>query len=66
MSIKRKYIPLFILAALAGLAFRYGSGSPPSNQPTLTLLTADNLDQFKREFNQAADRNRLVLLFSPT
>jgi hypothetical protein len=66
MSMKRKYVPLFILAALAGLVFWYFLGSAPSDQPPLTSLTADNLDQFKREFNQAADRNRLVLLFSPT
>ncbi len=29
-------------------------------------LASSNLDQFKREFNSAADRNRLVLLLSPT
>jgi len=61
-----KYVPLFIVAALACLVFWYFWGSPPKGQPPLTSLTPNNLDQFKREFNEAADRNRLVLLLSPT
>jgi hypothetical protein len=63
---KRKYVPLFILAALAVLVFWYFSGSAPGDQPPLTSLSVNNLNQFKREFNGAADRNRMVLLLSPT
>jgi hypothetical protein len=66
MNMKRKDALLFIVAALAGVLFWHFSGSAPKDQPSLTLLTTDNLDQFKHEFNQAADRTRLVLLFSPT
>ena len=66
MRAKMKYVPWFIVAALACLVFWYFSGAPPIGQPPLTSLTANNLDQFKREFNDAADRNRLVLLLSPT
>jgi hypothetical protein len=66
MRAKMKCVPLFIVAALACLVFWYFSGAPPNGQPPLTSLTANNLDQFKREFNDAADRNRLVLLLSPT
>jgi hypothetical protein len=66
MNMKRKYALLFIVAALVGVLFWHFSGSAPKDQPPLASLTTDNLDQFKREFNQAADRNRLVLLFSPT
>ncbi len=66
MRVKMKYVPLFIVAALACLVFWYFWGAPPNGQPPLTSLTANNLDQFKREFNDAADRNRLVLLLSPT
>src|SRR6266571_4624196 len=62
MRVKMKYVPLFIVAALACLVFWYFWGSPPKGQPPLTSLTPNNLDQFKREFNEAADRNRLVLL----
>ena len=66
MRVKMKYVPLFVVAALACLVFWYFWGSPPKGQPPLTSLTPNNLDQFKREFNEAADRNRLVLLLSPT
>jgi hypothetical protein len=66
MRSKLKYAPLFIVAALACLIFWYFWGSPPSGQPPLTSLTPNNLDQFKRKFNGAVDRDRMVLLLSPT
>ena len=40
-------------------------GTPPS-QPPLTSLTQENFEHFRLEFNNAADRARLVLLLSPT
>jgi hypothetical protein len=61
-----KYMTLLGVAAVACLVFWYFSGTRPKDQPPLTSLTQDNLEQFKREFNNAADRTRLVLLFSPT
>jgi len=66
MRVKMRYVPLFVAATLACLVFWYFLGSPPNGQPPLASLTPNNLDQFKREFNGAADRNRLVLLLSPT
>jgi len=66
MKMQMKYVPLVAVAAVAYIAFWYYWGSSPSGQPLLTTLTPDNLDQFKRDFNEAADRNRLVLLLSPT
>lgn len=66
MRSKLKYVPLVIVAALGCLIFLYFWGSPPSGQPPLTSLTHNNLDQFKQEFNGAVDRNRMVLLLSPT
>jgi len=66
MRSKLKYMPLLIVAALACLIFWYFWGSPPNGQPPLTSLTSNNLDQFKREFNGAVDRSRMVLLLSPT
>ncbi len=67
MRVNMKYIPLAVCAALACVVLWYFSGgSRPSGQPPLTSLTPSNLDQFKREFNGAADRNRMVLLLSPT
>jgi hypothetical protein len=66
MRVKMKYVPLIFVAALACLVFWYFWGSSPSGQPPLASLTPNNLDQFRREFNGASDRNRLVLLLSPT
>lgn len=66
MRVTMKYVPLFIVVALACLVFWYFWGAPPNGQAPLTSLTANNLDQFKREFNDAADGNRLLLLLSPT
>jgi hypothetical protein len=59
---------LFLAVALAFLIFWYfwGWSRTPHDQPPLTSLAPNNLEQFKREFNEAADRNRLVLLLSPT
>lgn len=57
---------VFIGVALSVGWYLWGSGYAPRGQPPLTSLTPINLDLFKREFNSAADRNRLVLLLSPT
>lgn len=63
-----KYALLLVGVALAFAAYWYywGSSRTPSGQPPLTSLTAGNLDQFKRAFNEPADRTRLLLLVSPT
>jgi hypothetical protein len=63
-----KYALWLVAVALAFFVFRYfwGWSRSPKGQPPLTSLTSSNLDQFKRKFNNAADRNRLVLLLSPT
>ena len=63
-----KYALLLVGVALAFTAYWYywGSSRTPRGQPPLTSLTTSNLDQFKRAFNDAADRTRLVLLVSPT
>jgi len=64
--VKRKYITLSLVIALALVVYWYYWGSSPRGQPPLTSLTPKNLDQFKQAFNGAADRARLVLLLSPT
>jgi len=64
--VKRKYITLSLVIALALVVYWYYWGSSPGGQPPLTSLTPINLDQFKQAFNGAADRARLVLLLSPT
>jgi hypothetical protein len=64
--VRRKYITLSLVIALALAVYWYYWGSSPRGQPPLTSLTPMNLDQFKQAFNGAADRARLVLLLSPT
>jgi len=66
--VKSKFIVLGVVAALAfGVYWYYwGSSRTPQGQPPLTSLTPSNLDQFRKTFDDAADRTRLVLLVSPT
>jgi hypothetical protein len=68
MRANLKYALSLVAAALALFVFWYlwGWSRSPQGQPPLTSLTSSNLDQFKLEFNNAADRNRLLLLLSPT
>ena len=68
MRASLKYALSLMAVALAFFVFWYfwSWSRSPQGQPPLTPLTSGNLDQFKREFNNAADRNRLVLLLSPT
>ena len=67
MRVNRKYALLLpvALVSLVGWYF-WGLSRTPKGQPPLTSLTPGNLDQFKHQFNDAADRTRLVLLLSPT
>ncbi len=55
-----------IIAVLLIIWYVWLSKGTPPGQPPLTSLTQNNLDQFKLEFNNAADRARLMLLLSPT
>jgi hypothetical protein len=68
MRANLKYALSLAAVALASFVFWYfwGWSRSPEGQPPLTSLTPSNLDQFKREFNNSTDRNRLVLLLSPT
>ena len=55
-----------IVAALLIVWYLWLSRGTPSGQPPLTLLTQNNLDQFRHDFNGEGDKARLVLLLSPT
>jgi hypothetical protein len=59
---------LVTVAVVAVFAFWYywGSSRTPAAQPPLMSLTPDNLDTFRRAFDDSGDRTRLVLLLSPT
>jgi hypothetical protein len=65
---KRKYMLWFVAAAFAlllGWHFLW-SDRTPSGQAPLTYLTSNDIDQFKRQFDGASYKARLVLLLSPT
>jgi hypothetical protein len=42
------------------------SDQTPAGQPPLTYLRLNNTDQFKHQFDAAAENARLVVLLSPT
>lgn len=65
---KRKYMSWLVglaFALLLGWHFLW-SACTPQGQPPLTYLRSDNPDQFKRQFDAAAEKACLVLLLSPT
>jgi hypothetical protein len=55
-----------IVAALLIIWFLWLSKGTPPGQPALASLTPDNFENFRQEFNNSADRARLILLLSPT
>jgi hypothetical protein len=55
-----------VIAVILIVWYLWLSKGTPPGQPPLTSLTQNNLDQFKRDFNGAGDKVRLVLLLSPT
>ena len=66
----RKWIAgwLLSMATLLGISlwYIYTPGAAPEGQPKLVTLTPANIQTFQQEFNQHADKIRLVALFSPT
>ncbi|MGB6775244.1 MAG: hypothetical protein WBE45_12755 [Terriglobales bacterium] len=68
MRANLKYTLSFVaIAVVASVCwYLWGWNRAPQGQTPLVSLTSSNLDQFKLEFNEGADRNRLVLLLSPT
>ena len=63
---KTKYALLLAVVVIGIFLGWYFWGSAPQNQPPLTSLTPANFEHFKQEFNDTADRARLVILLSPT
>jgi hypothetical protein len=67
MHKNQKYALLLLLVPMSLVGwYLWGFNRTPHGQPPLTSLTPNNLGAFKRQFNDAADRTRLVLLLSPT
>ena len=65
---KRKYIVSGAVGAIvvAALVYFYGGSQTPSGQPPLQSLTAQNLNELKKDFNAAKNDTRVLLLLSPT
>lgn len=66
---KRTVLILVLIAALgvAGAGWYYwGPAAVPEGQPPLAYITPQTLEQFRAEFNAAADKPRIVALLSPT
>ncbi len=69
-AVRRFLFPVCLLAAvLAGFAwYRTAPRRTPAGQPELRTVTASpgGLDGLREAVNSAQDRDRLVLLLSPT
>lgn len=50
----------------ASLWYLFGPGTVPEGQPPLLSVDAGNLAQLQADFNRAADRVRVLAVFSPT
>ena len=66
LSIRYALCVAGILAAFLIARYLWLSQGTLPGEPLLTLLTENNLDQFKNDFNSARNEARLVLLLSPT
>lgn len=69
MKWRRSYaLILLAVAALgsAGAWYVWGPRATPEGQPELAELTAENLTTFQKQFNDDADKVRLLVLLSPT
>ncbi len=66
---KRTFAIFALSAALVvGAAgwYYWGPAAMPAGQPPLAEITPQTLEQFRAEFNAAADQTRIVALLSPT
>lgn len=59
-------VALAVVATLALAWHRYGPRDTPAGQPPLQTLEASTLEAFKRAFNEAEAKTRVVVLLSPT
>ena len=66
----KKKLLLFAVAAVLLFGYaaysEYGPRQVPNGQPGLVRIHAGNVDTLRAQFNQAADRVRVLTLLSPT
>lgn len=51
-----------VLTVVAGC----GPGRSPGGQPPMVSVTEPMIESFRAQFNESADRTRVILLLSPT
>ena len=68
MTKRRKIAFIAGIAALllAAAWYQFGGHRTAPGQPPLAELNARSLEQFRADFNAAADQPRMILLLSPT
>jgi len=63
---KRVLIALPLVIVLAVVLWEALGHDTPAGQPPVANITAATLSAFDREFDQAADQARVIVLLSPT
>ena len=68
MSKRQKVALVSVIVALLAAAawYEFGGHRTAAGQPPLAELNAGSLEQFRADFNAAADQPRMILLLSPT
>ena len=69
MTKRRTVVLVLGIASIALLSLAYyfiGGHKTPAGQRPLSDLDPQTLEAFKVQFNGAKDRNRIILLLSPT
>ncbi len=64
---KRLLLIVALAAALVAAGYwAYAPQTAPAAQPPLAVLGPENLAEFQKQFNESADRIRVLALLSPT
>lgn len=64
---KKLYLAMVAAGIVLGIVyFRYGTNYTPPGQPGLVALERTDFQKIYRQFDEAADRTRILVLLSPT
>jgi hypothetical protein len=66
VKLKKVIVAVAAAVVLAALWHTFGPRTTPASQAPLASLSVAALQDFQSEFNQNADRTRVILLLSPT
>ena len=59
-------VGVIVALLLAAAWYQFGGHRTAAGQPPLAELNAATLEQFRADFNAAADQPRMIVLLSPT